>query len=149
MQVTLREQVFEAFERVVVTIHAFATVERNPDWDGEPPELGDLPAAAVHDGAERGEDHDVQNRRVTVVVTVELRTMQPTRRAALSELNHLLGLVHVAISADPTLGNLATGLRYLGCDEPVAIDPSASPCEATLEAHFEIERLEQYLNPYA
>ncbi|MFZ1427183.1 MAG: hypothetical protein WAS21_10480 [Geminicoccaceae bacterium] len=149
MQVTLRERVFVAFEHVIAGIQEFATVARNPDWDSEPPELEDLPAAAIHDGPERAEDQDVRDRRVTVGVAVELRTMRPTRAEAVSELNHFLGLVHAAIGVDPTLGDLATRLRYHGCDEPVTIDPSASPCEATLEAHFEIERLEQYLNPYA
>lgn len=69
--------------------------------------------------------------------------------AVLTELNALLGLIRVALVANPTLGGYAQRIRYVGCDEPQVVDVTASPCEASLEVNFEIERFEQHATPYA
>ena len=149
MPTTSRERVLAAFHAAIAGVAELATVARNPDWAANPPASDALPAAAVYDGAERAEAIDVQDQRITGSVAVELRTLQGDTATALSDLNARLGLIQAALGRDPGLGGLLTGLRYLGCDEPDIVELGASPCEATLLAHFELERLQPYHNPYA
>lgn len=135
-----------AFVTLVDTIPAIATVERNPDWTVRRPVL---PCAGVFDGSESAEDVNAHDMLVRMNVAVELLTIQPTLTAALSDLNDLLGKLRATIGANQTLGGAVTRVRYAGCDEPQPVDLSASPCEATLEVQFEVERLESHASPYA
>jgi hypothetical protein len=107
-----------------------------------------MPAVAVYDGPERAEDQNVRDLFIVTSVAVEIWTVQATVTAALQDLNDKLGLVRLALGSS-TLGGLAHRVRYLGCDQPAPIDLTASPCQASLEAQFEIERFEQHSTPYA
>lgn len=135
-----------AFVALVDTIPALATVERNPDWTIRRPEL---PCAGVFDGSETAEDQDSRDMLVRMNVAVELLTIKPTLGEALSDLNDLLGELRAAVGASQTLGGVVQRVRYAGCDEPQPVDLAASPCEATLEVQFEVERLESHASPYA
>lgn len=134
-----------AFFTTIEAIEAFETVERNPNWLIERPAL---PCAAVFDGSERTEDQNVADMLVTMNVAVEVTCKKPTVADALAYLNELLGLVRAALAADQYLGGTATRVRYIGCDEPNSPDLTASPCEASLELNFEVERLEAHASPY-
>lgn len=148
MPTTLREQSLAAFYSTVNGIAALGTVERNPDWSVETPALSEMPACAVYDGPERASDQNVRDLFIVTSVSVEIWTVQETVTAALQDLNDKLGLVRLALGSS-TLGGLAQRVRYLGCDQPAPIDLSESPCQASLEAQFEIERFEQHSTPYA
>lgn len=135
-----------AFVTLVETIPDLATVERNPDWTIRRPAL---PCAGIFDGSETAEDQDSRDMLVRMNVAVELLTIKPTLTEALSDLNDLLGKLRAAIGASQTLGGVVQRVRYAGCDEPQPVDLAASPCEATLEVQFEVERFESHDSPYA
>lgn len=136
-----------AFVALVDTIPGL-TVERNPDWTIRRPAL---PCAGIFDGSESAEDQDSRDMLVRMNVAVELLTIKPTLTEALSDLNDLLGVLRATIGANQTLGGAGAvqRVRYAGCDEPQPVDLAASPCEATLEVQFEVERLESHVSPYA
>lgn len=135
-----------AFVALVDTIPALNTVERNPDWTIRRPAL---PCAGIFDGSETAEDQDSRDMLVRMNVAVELLTIKPTLTEALSDLNDLLGKLRATIGASQTLGGVVQRVRYAGCDEPQPVDLAASPCEATLEVQFEVERFESHDSPYA
>lgn len=148
MTADLREMGLAAFHTVVAMLSPgeFATVARNPDWDVWEPEL---PAAAVSDGRERAEPHQLGTLLVSAEVTVELLTaLQPTVAETITELNRLRAVVRAAIGADPTLGGTVDGLRYLGCDNPVVVDLKETPSEGRLQLNFVLERAEAEHDPY-
>ena len=113
------------------------------------PTEDEMPAAAVYDGAERVEDQNVRDLFIVTSTAVELWTLQPTIAEALEDLNDKLGLVRLAVGANQQLSGLSTRVRYIGCDEPDIVAPTASPCQASLQMQFEIERFEQHDTPYA
>lgn len=107
-----------------------------------------LPACAVLDGPERAEDQNVRDLFIVTTVQVRIWTIQSTVTSATQDLNDKLGLVRLALGTS-TLGGLAQRIRYLGCDDPESNDLTASPCQASLVANFEIERFEKHSTPYA
>jgi hypothetical protein len=137
--------VLDKFFQVILGLESFATVERMPNWEVERPEF---PAAAVLDGAERAEDQNNRDLLITTAVSVEVTTKMPTPELVVTELNRFLGLVRKALADQQALGGYSQRIRYLGCDEPQVVDLTASPCEASLEMQFEIERFEQHETPY-
>jgi hypothetical protein len=144
----LREAALAAAKAKIVAVTDFATVERNPTWTVEKPIQ---PAAAIYDGGEVADQQDTAppTALVRMNLAVEVLATQPTVALALTELNRLKALVQLALCADPSLGGTASDVVYAGCDEPQTIDLTESPCEASLQVNFTIERLEGRYTPYA
>lgn len=120
-------------------------MERNPNWIVERPAL---PCAAVFDGSERAEDQNVRDQFIVSSVSVEITAIMPTLSDVLTDLNCKMALVQQALADNGTLSGCAQRVRYVGCDEPDVVDLTASPCEASLEVNFEIERLQTHASPY-
>ena len=143
----MRERVLAGFFGVIEGIQQFATVERNPgDWAAERPTL---PAVGTFDGSERTVDQNNRDMLVISSVQIEIRARMPTKAELLTELNEFLGLIIQALADNQELGGYAQRVRYVGCDEPVPVDLTASPIEGWFQADFEIERFEQHATPYA
>lgn len=135
-----------AIESIVAALPDFETVGRNVDWQIDRPEL---PAAAILDGPERAEDQDVFYMLVTTAVAIDIILLSPIGVQAASQLHEKMGVVLLALYADPTLGGVATRVRYVGCDQPDAVNLQASPTEAVLRLNIEVTRLERQDTPFA
>lgn len=130
----------------MAAVDDFATVDRNPDWTTIRP---DLPAAAVHDGRERAEPHQLDTLLVSAEVSVQLLAeLQGSTAELITELNRLRALVRAAIGTDPTLGGAVDGLDYLGCEAPVVVDLAESPREGELVLNFAVRWAEAQHDPY-